>query len=206
MSISCSRWPLVFVFDSYLSQEACCIIQQSPGCTTQTGMFRFYFLLDSSSNHKGFPPWNSSLLTFFKAACLGGCFPAFGRILNVKKEIFVQTTAFNASRVQTFSFIHKHETHYPSHLSKLINVTWHELLFTCKEILSDLKQRVNEAGNFEDLIKHDLIKWCRIGIDFYSTLEKKKRLDPAQSAIFWQLDTGWPFPSRHAVSHPIRND
>lgn len=29
-------------------------------------------------------------------------------------------------------------------------------------------------GNFEDLIKHDLINWCTIGMDFYSTLKKRK--------------------------------
>lgn len=30
--------------------------------------------------------------------------------------------------------------------------------------------------------------------------------DPTQSSIFWQLIIGRPFPSQHAVSHPIRNN
>ncbi len=125
-------------------------------------MSRFYFLLDSSTTHKGFTAWiplcsHSWKLHVAKRVFqtdrgfCGGKRGFHGRIWKNLKCIDLAGRKEALSRRQgsmlckysklhqcrkekLVGSIHGHEQHYPACLSELIKITWHMLLFKCKGI------------------------------------------------------------------------
>lgn len=191
----------------------------------------FYFLLDSSTNHRGFSSWIPLCSHSWKLHVAEGVFQTDkgfwrkrgfrGRIWKNRKCIDLAGRKKALCRRQgsvlceylelhqrwkekVVGYIHEHEQHYPACLSELINTTRHMLLFTCKGIFVRIYTICKCSWkNYEEIIKHDLINWCRIGMDFYSVKKKKKVWSNSVinilTAYHWLT---FPLPA----SHPIRNN
>ncbi len=192
-------------------------------------MSRFLFPVRLFYQSQGILRLNSSLLTFLEATCCRGCFSDWqrlfggkrgfqGRIWKNRKCIDVAGRKKALCRRQgsvlreylelhqrwkekVVGYIHEHEQHYPACLSELINTTWHMLLFTCKGIFVRINTICKLSWkNYKDVIKHDLINWCRIGMDFYSVKKKiwSNSVINILTAYHWLT---FPLPARRVSSN-----
>lgn len=162
----------------------------------------FYFLSDYSTNHRGFSGWiplcshswklhvAESVFSDWQRSFRRGKKGFHGRIWKNRKcidlagrkkalwrrkgSVLCEYLKLQQHRKgKLVDYMHEHEQHYPACLSELINITWHVLVFTCKENFVRLRTTCKLSWkNYKDIIKHDSRNWCRIGMDFY--LVKKK--------------------------------